>query len=76
MEEEMGSKLVQMKLKDKTLERIESLKDLTEIDNRTQLIAASIELTEELIKAIKNGSKIYIEDESGTKKEKLKIIGI
>ena len=73
--EQEKSKLVQMRLLPKTLERIESLSKLTGTENRTQLVASSIQLTEELISNLKDGSKIYIEKKDGTK-ELLKIIGI
>jgi hypothetical protein len=69
------SKLVQMRLQPKTLDRIDRLSEMTNTENRTQLVSTSIELTEELIRNIKQGSKIYIEKKDGTK-ELLKIIGI
>ena len=47
---------------------------MTGISNRTQLVSSSIQLTEELIKNVSEGAKIYIEKDG--KKELLKIIGI
>lgn len=73
--EQEKSKLIQMRFLPKTLERIESLSKLTGTQNRTQLVASSIQLTEELISSLKDGSKIYIEKKDGTR-EFLKIIGI
>lgn len=72
--ETQGSKLVQMKLQPKTLERIDRLSKLTNTDNRTQIVSSSIQLTEELLSILKGGSKIYIEKPDGTK-EFVKIIG-
>ena len=68
------SKLVQMRLQPKTLEKINRLTELTKMSNRTQLVSASIQLTEELLSIIKGGSKLYIERPDGTK-ETVKIIG-
>jgi hypothetical protein len=68
------SKLVQMRLQPKTLERIDRLSEITKTDNRTQLVASSIQLTEELLSIINSGSKLYIEKPDGTK-ELLKVIG-
>ena len=66
--------LVQMRLQPKTLQRIEKLSEITGISNRTQLVANSIELAEELVKSEKGGAKIYIELPDGTR-ERIKIVG-
>jgi ribonucleotide monophosphatase NagD (HAD superfamily) len=66
---------IQMRLRPKTVERINNLSVLTGTSNKTQLIANSIELAEELIKNTKEGAKIYIVKKDGTK-ELLKILGI
>ncbi|MFZ6024915.1 MAG: hypothetical protein ACOYVG_10750 [Bacteroidota bacterium] len=73
--EEKTSQLVQMRFQPKTVERINHLSDMTGISNRTQLVSSSIQLTEELIKNVNEGAKIYIERKDG-KKELLKIVGI
>jgi hypothetical protein len=67
--------LVQMRLQPKTMERINRLSEITGTTNRTQLVASSIELTEELMSNTKDGGKIYIERADGTK-ERIKIIGL
>ena len=69
------STLIQMRLQPKTIERINALTEITGTSNRTQLIANSIELTEELLRSAKDGAKIYIEKKDGTK-ELLKIVGM
>ena len=69
------SQLVQMRMQPKTLELIESLSELTGTTNRTQLISTSIQLTEEIVKNIQAGGKVYIEGKDG-RKELLKIVGI
>ena len=70
-----SSTLVQMRLQPKTMERIERLSDLTGTKNRTQIIAAAIELAEEVFRSQKEGTRIFFEKPDGTK-ERLKIIGI
>lgn len=69
------SQVVQMRLQPKTLNRLQNLADITQTSNKTQLVSSAIELTEEIVKNLKLGSKIYIETADG-KKETLKIIGI
>lgn len=69
------SQLVQMRLQPKTLQIINSLSELTGTTNRTQLISSSIHLTEELVRYMQAGAKVYVESKDGTK-ELLKIIGI
>jgi hypothetical protein len=69
------STLIQMRLQPRTIERINALTEITGQNNRTQLIANSIELTEELLRSAKEGAKIYIEKKDGTK-ELLKIVGM
>ncbi len=67
--------LVQMRLQPKTMERINRLSEITGTSNRTQLVASSIELTEELMSNAKAGGKIFIERPDGTR-ETIKIIGL
>ncbi len=68
------SQLVQMRLQPKTLDRLQSLVDITKTDNRTQLVSSSIQLSEEIMRSVDAGAKVYIESPDG-KKELLKIIG-
>ena len=70
------SKLVQMRLRPRTLENINHLTALTGVANRTQLVAASIDIANELLTSIKEqGAKVYIEHPDG-RKEILKLVGI
>lgn len=69
------STLIQMRLQPRTMERINALTEITGSNNRTQLIANSIELTEELLRSARDGAKIYIEKKDGSK-ELLKIVGM
>ena len=66
--------MVQMRLQPRTMERIDNLSAITGTTNRTQLIATSVELAEELMSSAKQGAKIYIEKPDGSK-ELIKIIG-
>jgi metal-responsive CopG/Arc/MetJ family transcriptional regulator len=69
------STLVQMRLQPDTLERIDKLSKITQIDNRAQLISSAIRLTDDMVNMVKSGAKLYIEQPDGTK-ELLKITGI
>lgn len=64
-----------MRLLPRTMERINHLSEITGTTNRTQLVASSIELAEELMSNAKKGGKIYIEQPDGSK-ERIKIIGL
>ncbi len=74
-QQESGAKLVQMRLQPRTLDRLNSMSTITGIDNRTRLVAASINLTGEILGAIESGAKVYIERADGTK-EVLSVIFI
>lgn len=67
--------LVQMRLLPKTMDRINNLSKITGTTNRTQLVASSIEIAEEMISNVKDGNKIFIEKPDGTR-ERIKIIGL
>lgn len=64
-----------MKLTDKTVERIESIKENTGEKNRTRLIAQSVEVFELLVNECRKGSKLEIKKLDGTK-EVLVITGL
>lgn len=69
------SKLVQMRLQPKTLDRVDNLTELMGTQNRTQIVSASLQIAESLLSSVKEGSKIYIEKADGTK-ELVKFVGI
>lgn len=54
-------KLVQMKLSEKDLERVEVLKQLIGEQNRTKVVMTALELAEIVFKNMKSGNKIAIE---------------
>jgi DNA-binding response OmpR family regulator len=67
--------LVQMRLQPDTLERIDKLSKITNMDNRAELISSAVRITDDMINLLKAGAKLYIEKPDGTK-ELLKITGI
>jgi hypothetical protein len=67
--------LVQMKLSQKTIARVEALKKITGIDNRTAIVAQSLGFYLDILSSIKNGDKVIIERKNGDK-EILKFVGI
>jgi len=68
-------KLVSMKLTGSTISKIENIKNIINEDNRTQIVATSINLLNQLLNDIQNGGKVYIEKKDGTK-EIIRFIGI
>jgi len=73
-ENEEQTQLVQMRLKPRTLEKLESLSNRSGISNKTQVIANAIQFTELISESIHSGGKIYIEKDG--KRELLTILGI
>lgn len=69
------STLIQMRLQPDTLDLIEKLSKITNMDNRAQLISSAIRFTDDMINIVKDGSKLMVEKPDGTK-EQLKITGI
>jgi hypothetical protein len=59
--------LIQMKLNESTINKVEELKKIFGEDNRTQLVAEGISVYLELARAMKDGSKILLEKRDGTK---------
>jgi hypothetical protein len=59
--------LIQMKLNESTIWKVEELKEIFGEDNRTQLVAEGISVYLELAKAMKGGSKIVLEKKDGTR---------
>jgi hypothetical protein len=70
-----SSKLVQMRFRAKTLERLDDLHEITGIENRTQIVAASIQLAHLLAKLQESGGRVVIEHEDG-QREVLAIVGL
>ena len=68
------SELLKLRFQPKTMERINRLSEITHANNRAQLVASSIRLTDELLAILKEGSKIYIEKPDGTK-ELVNVLG-
>ena len=75
MENTDKSTLIQMRLQPDTLDLIEKLSKITNMDNRAQLISSAIRFTDDMINIVKDGSKLMVEKPDGTK-EQLKITGI
>jgi len=69
------SQVIQMRLQPRTLDRLQNLVKITKTTNKTQLVASSIELAEEIMKTLNAGGKVYIEKPNG-QKDSLKIIGM
>ncbi len=63
----MESQRVEMTLKPETVQLINNMTAITGATSGAQLIVTSLELTDELIKTIQNGGKIYIENKDGSK---------
>ena len=64
---EKETKLVQMRLKPKTLRSVENLSEILDIDNKAYITAQSISLTSMIVDEIKAGNNVYIENKKGEK---------
>lgn len=58
-------KTVQMRLLNKTLERIDNIKRITDVNNRTQIVSIAIQLAEIYFQNVDKGNKIQIAKENG-----------
>ena len=68
-------KLVQMKFSQHTLDRIENMRNITGITNRTHLVASAIQIASLIMTEVFRGGKITIERKDGTKSE-LTVVGL
>ena len=68
------SKTVQMRFQPSTVDRVNDLKEWTGIDNRTQIVASSIEIVHEIFAAMLEGQRLYLEKEDG-ELEELTVVG-
>ncbi len=66
---------ITMKLSDKTIERVERIKAITQETNRTRIIATGIELLDFMIKELNLGGKIIIRKRDGNE-ETILIAGL
>ena len=66
---------VSMKLSSKTLDTVKRLQEKTGEQNRTKLVANSLEVFEELVHQVGKGARIVLEQPNG-KKEVIRFIGI
>jgi transcription elongation GreA/GreB family factor len=69
------SQTVQMRLKKQTLDHVDNIKKITNSQNRTKIVATSLELTDKLLTKIKQGGKVTIENPDGSK-ETITIVGM
>ncbi len=63
------TELVQIRMKGITLEQLENIKKCTNAASRSDTVRKSIDLVDTLVNAVKNGSKVILEDKKGKCKE-------
>ena len=66
---------VTMKLSEKTVDRVERIKSITQEKNRTRIMATGVEVLELLINETNKGTIIMLEKKDGSR-EKLNIVGL
>jgi hypothetical protein len=71
----VGTKLVQMRLRPKTINTIANLANVTGVTSKTQLVSASVEIANEVLSSLKQGAHVYIEHPDG-RRELLKVVGV
>jgi hypothetical protein len=69
------TQLIQMRFLPETMQRLEDLRELTGVDNRTQIVSTAIQLAEIVIKSINKGGNVYIEAANG-EMERIRFVGI
>lgn len=66
---ENKTELLQIRVKEHTLEQIDKLKDTVKAPSRSDAVRRSLDLSEKLINEILKGGRIIIEDKKGKQKE-------
>ena len=61
--------LVQMRLRDETIERVDRLKEVMETDNRTRVVAQAIRFTADVAEKLRTGSKLFVRSPDGEESE-------
>ena len=69
------TKLVQMRLRPATMERVARLQEQVEAENRTQAVVRAVQIADWLVTAIKQGATVSLEWPDG-KKETIAVVGI
>ena len=69
------TKLIQMRLRSRTLDSLRNIQNLTGISNRTQIIATAIQLTDIITQALSEDGKLCVEHKDGTK-EYITLVGL
>jgi hypothetical protein len=62
-------KLVQMNMREETLEEVENLKEMLHTDNRSNIIKTAISTMDLVAKAMSEGSSVIIEDKRGNRRQ-------
>lgn len=70
-----GTRPVQMRMRQKTLDAVDRLCESAGTDNRTQAVSMAIHLVDWLISQQEKGGTLYIELPSG-EKERIAVVGI
>jgi len=65
----MSSKLVpvNMKLRNNTIEKVASLKEMLHTNNRTEVVSTAVRVLESLVRDVQAGAKIIIQHKDGSK---------
>lgn len=75
MSEENISEVVQVRMKEETLQQLDKLKVVVKSPSRSDAVRRSVQLTDLLINAILKGNRILIEDNRG-KQSQIMIPGL
>lgn len=64
--QEIAVKPITMKLSESTIERVNNIKKMTDVSNRTRIMATGVKLLEHLLLEIEHGGKVYIKKKDGS----------
>lgn len=62
-------------LSNKTVNRVNNIKEITDETNRTRIMATGVELLEKMINEVQEGGSIFIKKKDGSEQE-IKILGV
>jgi len=65
----METKNVQMRLSLDTLSKIDDIKNITGVENRTRIVTSGVTLLQSVCSEFDKGNQVYVEDKDGNKKQ-------
>lgn len=60
---------VQMRLSEETIQKVNSIREITGVKNRTRIVTSGVTLLNSVLSAIEKGNSVYIDDGKGKRRQ-------